>query len=166
MPHPVPDPVRDGQESVWSFPRPAVFEPTTRHIRIVFGGVVIAETRRALRAIETSHPPSYYIPPDDVLAGALRPAGGSGSVCEWKGAARYFDVAAGGRLAPRAAWSYPAPTPGFAAIRDHVAFYAGPMDECTVDGERVTPQEGAFYGGWITSHVAGPFKGPAGTMGW
>ena len=160
-----PDPVRPGQESVWRYPRPAIAEPTAAHIRIELSGVVIAETRRAARTLETSHPPSYYIPPDDIAPGVLVPAEGT-SFCEWKGHARYFDVVAGGERRPRAAWSYPAPTPPFAMLRDHVAFYAAAMEACFVDGERVEPQPGGFYGGWITSKVAGPFKGVPGSRFW
>lgn len=159
-----PDPVRPGQESVWDYPRPAVAERTARHTVIELGGTVIADTHRAVRTLETSHPPSYYIPPDDVAPGVLVPAAGA-SVCEWKGHARYFDVVAGGERRARAAWSYPKPTPGFAILRDHVAFYAAAM-VCWVDGERVVPQPGGFYGGWITSAVAGPFKGVPGSTFW
>ncbi len=165
MPPVTPDPIRPGQESVWDYPRPAIAEPTTVRIRIELGGIVIAETSRAIRTLETSHPPSYYIPPDDIAPGVLVPAGGS-SFCEWKGDARYFDVVAGGQRRERAAWSYPSPTPSFAILRDHVAFYAAAMDACFVDGERVVPQPGGFYGGWITSKVAGPFKGIAGSRLW
>ena len=162
---PAPDPAPPGGESVWAFPRPAVLQPARQHLRVEFGGVVVAETVRGFRVIETSHPPTYYLPPDDVTPGCLEPAEGA-SLCEWKGGARYFDVVASGRRAPRAAWSYPAPSAAFAAIRDHVAFYAGPMDACLVDGERVVAQPGGFYGGWITAGVSGPFKGGPGTQGW
>jgi uncharacterized protein (DUF427 family) len=160
-----PDPVVPGQESVWNYPRPAVAEPTTAHIVVVLGGLIVADTRRAMRTLETSHPPSYYLPPDDIAPGFLLPVAGS-SFCEWKGHASYFDVVAGGQLRERAAWSYPDPTPAFAALRDHVAFYAAAMDECLVDGERVIPQPGGFYGGWITSSVTGPFKGVRGSRFW
>jgi uncharacterized protein (DUF427 family) len=132
---------------------------------IRFGGRVIADTRRALRVLETSHPPVYYLPPADIDPTALRAATGS-SFCEWKGRARYHDVVSGGSVAARAAWSYDAPSAAFAAIAGHLAFYAGPMDECRVDGELVVPQPGGFYGGWITSRVVGPFKGEPGTSGW
>ena len=160
-----PDPIGEGQESVWDYPRPAIAEATLRHIVIELGGVVIADTRGAVRTLETSHPPSYYIPRADILDGVLTPAAGS-SFCEWKGDARYFDVATGGKMRERAAWSYPSPTPGFAMLRDHVAFYAAAMDACWVDGERVTPQPGGFYGGWITRQVVGPFKGVPGSRYW
>ena len=162
---PQPDPVAAGQESVWSFPRPAIAEPTTAHILITHGGMTVADTRAAVRTLETSHPPSYYIPPADIAAGRLRRASGS-SFCEWKGAAIYWDVVFGDLVLPRVGWSYPNPTPAFEALRDHIAFYAGPFDRCSVDGETVIPQAGAFYGGWITSRLAGPFKGGPGTLGW
>ena len=115
--------------------------------------------------LETSHPPNYYLPPDDISTGVLERTG-SGSYCEWKGRAHYFDVRAGGRVEPDAAWAYESPSPAFAPIQDHVAFYAGRMDACFVDDELVVPQPGGFYGGWITSTVAGPFKGGPGSRGW
>ena len=160
-----PDPIRPGQESVWAYPRPAVAEPAAAIIRVGLGGVTIAQTRRAVRTLETSHPPSSYIPPDDIAPGVLIPAEGS-SFCEWKGRARYFDVVAGAERRERAAWFYPDPTPPFAMLRDHVAFYAAAMNACYVDGERIVPQPGGFYGGWITSTVAGRFKGVAGSRYW
>lgn len=162
---PQPEPIAPGQESVWRYPRPAIAEPSDRHVRIVHRGVIVAETRRAVRTLETSHPPSWYLPPADVTSGLLRPSPRR-SFCEWKGDARYWHLAFDNDLLRDVAWSYPAPTPAFAALRDHVAFYAGPLDECTVDGEQVTPQPGGFYGGWITADLAGPFKGVPGSMGW
>nr|WP_240500009.1 DUF427 domain-containing protein [Sphingomonas montana] len=165
MLHPVPTPPRPGQESVWDYPRPPIAERSARHVRIVHHGVVVADTHRAVRTLETSHPPTWYIPPDDIAPGLLHAASG-GSFCEWKGHARYHDVVVGDVRLAAVGWSYPAPTPGFAALRDHVAFYAAPFDGCFVDGERVVPQPGGFYGGWITSDVAGPFKGIAGSRFW
>jgi uncharacterized protein (DUF427 family) len=162
---PRPDPPGPGQESVWSYPRPAVCEPSPAHIVIVHRGVIVADTRASIRTLETSHPPSYYIPPADIAPGLLRRASGA-SVCEWKGAAAYWDVVIGDLVLPRAGWSYPNPSPGFASLRDHVAFYAAPFDRCGVDGEAVTPQAGGFYGGWITRALAGPFKGVPGSHGW
>lgn len=159
------DPVKPGQESVWDFPRPPVAHRTAVHIVIELGAVTIVDSRRAVRTLETSHPPSYYVPPDDVAAGVLVPAAGT-SFCEWKGSARYFDVIAGGERRERAAWAYPDPTPGFAMLRDHVAFYAAAINVCRVDGEAAVPQPGGFYGGWITSAVAGPFKGIPGSRFW
>lgn len=155
-----------GQESVWDYTRPPRLEPTPRRVRVVLGGVTIADTRRALRVLETSHPPTYYVPPEDVLWEYLEAAPGSGSMCEWKGAARYFSVTAGGRRAHRAAWSYPDPAPAFRALKDHVAFYAAQMDACFVDDEQARPQPGGFYGGWVTPDVVGPFKGAPGSEGW
>jgi len=162
---PTPDPIAPGQESVWSYPRPAIAEPTAAHIVIQHGGLVVAETRRAVRTLETSHPPTYYIPIADIRAGALRRAPGS-SFCEWKGDAIYWDVVLDMEVLPRVGWSYPNPTPPFAALRDHIAFYAAPFDRCTVDGADVIPQPGGFYGGWITPSVAGPFKGGLGSRFW
>jgi uncharacterized protein (DUF427 family) len=162
---PVPDPVRPGQESVWDYPRPPRVEPVDARVTIELGGERIVDTRDVVRVLETSHPPVYYLPIAAFADGALTPATGS-SFCEFKGAARYLSVHGGGRTAERAAWNYPSPSPGFEVLRDRVAVYAGPMDACTVDGERVTPQPGSFYGGWVTSNLAGPFKGAPGSMGW
>jgi uncharacterized protein (DUF427 family) len=152
-------------ERVADYPRPPRLEPSTRRVRIVLGGETIADTTAAFRVLETTHPPSWYLPPAAFAPGVLRPAPGQ-SFCEWKGVARYWTLAAGGRVADRAGWSYPAPTGAFGPIRDHVAVYAGAMDSCFVDDEKVTPQPGGFYGGWITSDVEGPFKGGPGTAGW
>ncbi|MEZ4770464.1 MAG: DUF427 domain-containing protein [Caldilineales bacterium] len=154
-----------GQESVWDYPRPPRVEPTPKSIQVVFNGVLIADTVRAQRVLETSHPPVYYLPPDDIQMQYLVPTAGR-SLCEWKGHASYFTVVVGDAVAENAAWYYPRPNPPFAAIKGHVAFYAGPMDGCYVDGERVTPQPGDFYGGWITRDIVGPFKGEPGTRGW
>lgn len=161
----VPDPVAPGQESVWSYPRPAVVEPSTRRLRIVHRGLVIAVTQRSMRVLETSHPPTYYFPRDDVGSTILQQSSRR-SVCEWKGGAIYFDVVVQGEILPDAAWSYPDPSPAFGVLRDFVAFYAWPFDSCFVDDERVKPQPGNFYGGWITPDVVGPFKGEPGTRFW
>lgn len=154
-----------GQESVWDYPRPPRVEPSTERLEVRLGGLVVARTDQSLRVLETSHPPAYYLPLTAFADGALRPASGS-SNCEWKGEAAYYDVVTPTRTAPRAAWTYPRPTPGFEELAGHVAVMPGLMDSCTVDGEAVIPQEGGFYGGWITARVVGPFKGAPGTWGW
>jgi uncharacterized protein (DUF427 family) len=154
-----------GQESAWDYPRPPRLERSHRRVRVTFAGRLLVDTTAAWRVLETSHPPTWYLPPGDMDATMIEPAEGS-SWCEWKGHARYWTVRAAGRVAVRAGWSYPDPLPGFAPIRDHVAFYAGPMDECRVDDMLVTPQPGGFYGGWITPDVTGPFKGGPGSRGW
>jgi uncharacterized protein (DUF427 family) len=152
-------------ESVWDYPRPPALELVSRPITIIFGGVTVARTQAAYRVLETSHPPVYYLPPEAFIAGSLEPAPGA-SFCEWKGEAVYWTLLAGGKRAERAGWSYPQPTPRFAAIRDHVAVYAGRMDRCLIGDEVVTPQPGGFYGGWITKDLQGPFKGGPGSAGW
>ena len=162
---PQPAPAGQDQESVWAYPRPAIAEPTARRLRIVHRGVTVAETVNGVRTLETSHPPTYYFPRQDVNPAVLRPVDHR-SFCEWKGWAAYYDVEVAGERAPAAAWSYPAPTAGFVLLKDHLAFYAAPFDDCTVDGEQVTPQPGGFYGGWITSREAGPFKGVPGSQFW
>lgn len=162
---PIPIKPGPGQESVWDYPRPPRIEPVSSLIEVHFGGVVIARSHRCHRVLETSHPPVYYIPREDVQMQYLRFRPGS-SFCEWKGQARYYSIVVGEAVAEDAAWCYPEPTPAFAAIRDALAFYAGRVEACLVDGERVTPQPGGFYGGWITSKIVGPFKGEPGTWGW
>ena len=152
-------------ENVQSYPRPPVIQVVPDLVRIEFSGAVLVETDKALRVIETHHAPTYYIPPDEWAEGALRPARGK-SYCEWKDTAHYWDVVWGDAVAERAAWSYPKPTPTFAAIRDHVAVYAGQMQACWVGDHRVRPQPGAFYGGWITTNLRGIVKGGPGTENW
>ncbi len=160
-----PEPVRPGEESVWDYPRPPALERVTKRIRIVFNGQVIADSTSAWRVLETSHPPVYYLPPSDLRLEHLERAAGM-SWCEWKGVAQYWTVRVGDAAAERVGWSYPDPVARFEALRDHIAFYAGPMDSCTVDGVEVEPQPGGFYGGWITPEIRGPFKGGPGTAGW
>lgn len=153
------------QESVWDYPRPPRLEREVRPVRIEFDGLVVADSARAWRVLETSHPPTYYIPREDIAPEALRPAGGS-SFCEWKGQAAYWDVMGKEQIARKAAWSYPAPTAPFAEIAGAVAFFCAAMDACSVDDAHATPQPGGFYGGWITPWVVGPFKGGPGSHGW
>lgn len=154
-----------GQESVWDYPRPPRVEPTDRRVRVVHAGHTLADTTAAHRVLETSHPPNYYIPPADVDTNVLHKVGG-GTVCEWKGRATYYDVVLGDETTERAVWTYDNPTPDFASIAGCFCFYPAAFDACYVDDEKARPQSGAFYGGWITSDVVGPFKGSAGTMFW
>ena len=152
-------------ESVWDYPRPPATEPCARRVRIELGGVIVVDSSSALRVLETSHPPTIYVPPADIAPGCIEPAAGS-SFCEWKGVASYLDVAGGRRRAARAAWTYRDPVPAYAALRDHVAFYPSRMDACWLDDEVVQCQAGDFYGGWVTANLRGPFKGGPGTAGW
>ncbi len=154
-----------GQESVWDYPRPPRLEAVSAHISIIFAEIKIADTTKAYRVLETSHPPVYYLPPNDISMEYLTPSAGQ-SFCEWKGVAKYHNLTVNGKTAPKVAWYYPQPTPDFQAIANYIAFYASPMDACYVDGEKVTPQPGGFYGGWITGNIVGPFKGESGTWGW
>jgi len=150
---------------VWEYPRPPRLEETDRRVEVIFGGVTLACTRRARRVLERSHPPVYYIPTEDIGMEHLAPSDAT-SFCEWKGRARYYDVAGGGRAEERAAWFYPQPTPRFRELTGYVAFYPSKMDACWVDGDKVEAQPGDFYGGWITPDIVGPFKGGPGTQGW
>lgn len=154
-----------GQESVWDYPRPPRLEPVKERLRVTFAGETIAETRDGYRVLETSHPPVYYFPPSDVRLDLLVASHGR-SFCEFKGVACYLSLDVRGVRAERAAWSYPDPTDSFRAIADFPAFYASRVDACWVGDERVQAQAGDFYGGWITSRIVGPFKGPPGTRGW
>ncbi|REC53771.1 DUF427 domain-containing protein [Rhodosalinus sediminis] len=151
-------------ENVQDYPRPPALEPVAERLVVRLGGAVVADTRHGYRVLETHHAPTYYIPRADVRA-ALQPAHGR-SLCEWKGQARYFDVAAGGATAPRAAWTYERPTPRFRPIAGHLAFYAGAMEACFVGDAPVRPQPGDFYGGWVTDNLRGRAKGAPGTEGW
>jgi uncharacterized protein (DUF427 family) len=155
----------DGRLRVADFPRPPAIEPERRMIVIVLGGVTIAETRAAWRILETTHPPTYYLPPDAFVPGSVL-IGQRRSHCEWKGTATYVTLHGGRKTEVDAGWFYPDPTPPYAALRGHIAVYAGRMDACYVGEERVTPQPGGFYGGWITPELIGPFKGAPGTEWW
>jgi uncharacterized protein (DUF427 family) len=152
-------------ESVWDYPRPPRVEPSDELVEVELGGRVVASTRTSWRVLETSHPPTYYLPRASFRPGVLRPATGR-TWCEWKGQAGYFDLVAGDVEAERAAWTYELPSPGFEVLAGAVAVMPALVDRCTVDGEVVEPQPGGFYGGWITSRVVGPFKGGPGTTGW
>lgn len=155
-----------GQESVWDYPRPPLLERSAKHVEIRSDDVLLAGTSDAYRVLETSHPPTWYLPADSFAPGVLVPAGGRGSVCEWKGAAVYWDVVLpDGGVLPAEGWSYPRPTSAFVPITSYVTVYARTL-ECFVDGERVRPQPGGFYGGWVTDEIVGPFKGGPGSMGW
>lgn len=154
-----------GQESVWDYPRPPRLEELTKHVQIVFNGVTLADTRRPQRVLETSHPPVYYISPEDIQMQYLHKTS-RGSWCEWKGQAGYYTVTVESKEIVNAAWFYPNPNQVFEAIKDYVAFYPSQMDACYVDGELVQSQPGDFYGGWITKDIVGPFKGGIGTWGW
>lgn len=154
-----------GQESVWDYPRPPRLESFSGHIRIVHNEEIIVDTNKAYRLLETSHPPVYYIPPQDVKMELLK-VNPRNSFCEFKGRAVYYDLHSGGEVKVQAAWYYPDPSGQYAALKDHLAFYAHKVDACYVNDEKVQAQEGDFYGGWITSKIVGPFKGGAGTWGW
>jgi uncharacterized protein (DUF427 family) len=153
-----------GQESVWDYPRPPRLERVPKRIRVLLEGAAVADTGRALRVLETSHPPVYYLPREHVRMELLEESARRSS-CEWKGQARYFTLRQGPRLLRDVAWSYPEPTAPFRLLAGHLAFYLGPL-EGWVGDERARPQPGRFYGGWLTSRVAGPFKGEPGSEGW
>jgi uncharacterized protein (DUF427 family) len=158
-------PLQPGQESVWDYPRPPRLEPSQKHIQVIFNGIVIADTRRAKRILETSHPPVYYLPPEDVQMAYFHPTAHH-TYCEFKGAASYYTLTVGDKTVPNAAWYYPHPTAGYEGITNYIAIYSSHMDACYIDGERVQAQQGDFYGGWITKNIIGPFKGGPGTHGW
>ncbi len=162
---PTPIKPKPGEESVWDYPRPPKIEDFNKHIRIVHNGITIADTNRAKRVLETSHPPVYYLPPEDVKTELLSTADNH-SFCEWKGTANYYHLNAGDKQVRYACWYYPEPVPKFAELKDYMAFYAQKMDECYIDDELVIPQPGKFYGGWITKNIVGPFKGEEGSDGW
>lgn len=154
------------KENVWDYPRPPRIEPVDRHVRVVLGGETIAESDRALRVLETSSPPTIYIPREDVREDLLIDVDAVQTECEWKGTASYVHAEAGGKRANRVAWHYPEPKEGFEQLRDHLAFYPRRVDAAYLDDEEVTPQPGAYYGGWITKEIEGPFKGESGSEGW
>lgn len=153
-----------GQESVWDYPRPPAVVVDQRRIEVRLGDLVIADSRQSYRVLETASPPTFYIAPQDVHVQLLEPCPGV-SVCEWKGVAQYWALRDPPRSPPAIGWSYPTPTHPFEAIAGYFSFYPG-LVECFVDGERVRPQPGEFYGGWVTGEIVGPFKGGAGTRHW
>ena len=165
LPRPEPLPVAPGQESVWDYPRPPRVEPVRNQVEVIFAGETIAVTLSALRVLETSHPPVYYVPPDAVFPGAVV-ANGRTSRCEFKGTASYLDATWKKQASADAAWTYLEPSPGYESLAGYVAFYPARVDVCLVDLQPVTPQPGGFYGGWVTPAVVGPFKGGPGTEGW
>lgn len=167
-PRPVPDPPDPpgpGQESVWDYPRPPAIEASDDHVVVEFAGRVVADSRRVLRVLETSHPPSYYVPRQDIDLDVLVPAA-LRTVCEFKGVASYADLVVGARRSSQACWWYASPVAGYESLAGTITFYPGRVDRCLVDGEVVRSGEGDFYGGWITSRVVGPFKGSAGSEWW
>jgi uncharacterized protein (DUF427 family) len=154
-----------GQESVWDYPRPPRLALDTRRVKVSAAGIAVADSRRAIRVLETASPPTFYLPPDDVDLSLLAPATG-GSTCEWKGRAAYWSLLLpDGTCLQSVAWSYPHPTPAFAAIAGWLSFYPARL-QCEVAGERVRSQPGGFYGGWVTDEIVGPYKGEPGTGHW
>ena len=157
---------RPGQESVWDYPRPPRHEASGRHVTVAFAGRPVADTRRAIRVLETSHPPTWYLPPEDLDGSALRLSAARPTVCEWKGVATYLDLLGPhGETGQAGGWRYDEPSDGFEAIAGYLSFMPA-IAECRIDGVLVRPQDGGFYGGWITDDVVGPFKGGPGTLGW
>jgi uncharacterized protein (DUF427 family) len=157
-------------ECVWDYPRPPRIEACTRHLEIIHRGIVLADTQQSFRILETSHPPVYYIPQQSIAMQWLQRSPSRSSFCEFKGSATYWSLhlpeELGNTDVADVAWSYASPTGQYLALKDHLAFYASRVESCFVDSEQVKAQAGDFYGGWITSHVIGPFKGPPGTRGW
>lgn len=152
-------------ESVWDYPRPPALEPHKGHVRIVHKGIILADSNKALRILETSHPPTYYLPLEDIQKQYLVPGFGR-SYCEWKGVAAYYKLVMEGEEIEKVGWYYANPKPRYVGLKDYVCFYASKLDDCLVNDEKVQFQEGDFYGGWITSNLKGPFKGGPGTFGW
>ena len=153
-------------ENVWEYPRPPAVAPCQRRVRVELGGEVLADSSHALRVLETSHPPTVYVPAADVRGDLLGPSSARATWCEFKGAARYLDATVGGKLYAAVGWTYPEPTSGYEALRDHIAFYPARVDAAWMGEEFVSAQASDFYGGWITADLVGPFKGPPGTLGW
>jgi uncharacterized protein (DUF427 family) len=162
---PNPIPPKPGQESVWDYPRPAILQDTNKHLKVICNGIILAETSRGKRVLETSHPPTYYFPPEDIKLEYLIETPKKG-LCEWKGRYQYYDIRIGDQYIQYAAWRYFDPTPDFLSMQEYYGFIAKFMDACYVNDELVTPQSGDFYGGWITADIVGPFKGEPGTMWW
>lgn len=163
------EPAGPGEESVWDFPRPPELRPAPAPVRVEHGGETIAGSGRALRMCETAGAPVYLIPPDDVNTSYLRETDYV-TVCEWKGAAVHYDVVTAAGTAAHAAFAYPDPLDDlgrdYGRIAGWVAFYPARVDACFVGSERVTPQPGGYYAGWVTRTLKGPVKGGPGSEGW
>ncbi len=166
MIHPQRIEPQPGQESVWDYPRPPRIERSPKQIKVIFNEITIADSCHTYRVLETSHPPVYYIPPEDIQMEYLEAVDLKRTFCEWKGLAGYYNLNVNRKKVIHAAWYYPQPTTAFSLIKDYIAFYPSKMDACYVDGELVKAQAGNLYGGWITQDIVGPFKGEAGTWGW
>ncbi len=163
---PKPEPVAPGQESVWDYPRPPLAQRIEDRILIEHAATTVADAPTAWKIMETASPPTYYIPITSITPGLLERGQGR-SWCEWKGRATYWDLhVPGAPVVEAAAWSYETPNPDFAMLKDHIAFYPGRVDRCTLAGEVVRAQPGHFYGGWITDAICGPFKGEPGSERW
>lgn len=166
MNHPERVEPKPGQESVWDYPRPPRLEKSPKQIKIIFNKIAIADSCNTYRVLETSHPPVYYIPPQDIKMNYLYPGNAQRSFCEWKGFASYYNLVVEEQQVVNAGWYYPMPTEYFEPIKNYIAFYPSKIDTCYVDGELVQAQAGDFYGGWITKDIVGPFKGSVGSWGW
>ena len=163
------DEPREGQESVWDYPRPPALVKLEQRVEVRAAEVLLARSEKCLRVLETASPPTIYIPPEDIDFAHLQGVGGS-SFCEWKGAAEYWALQEAREVrqppsSPPIGWSYPSPNPAFAELAGWLSFYPGRV-ACFIGGERVRPQDGGFYGGWVTDNIAGPWKGGPGTGGW
>ena len=153
-------------ENVWDYPRPPAVQAQPRRVRALLAGVLLADSTRALRVLETSHPPTIYIPAADVRTDLLEASPQPSSWCEFKGRARYLDAVIDGRRFAAVGWSYADPSPGYGALAGAISFYPGRLEAAWLDDELVVAQPGDFYGGWISSDLVGPFKGGPGTTGW
>ena len=156
----------DSMESVWDYPRPPAVEACEARVRVLLGDATLVDSRHAFRVLETSHPPTIYVPPRDVAMDLFTESERSPTFCEFKGRAHYLDVTVGERTVSAVAWTYRNPSFGYELLRDHLAFYADRVDEAWLDQQQVDAQESGFYGGWVTPDITGPFKGPPGTRGW
>jgi uncharacterized protein (DUF427 family) len=163
--HPKAIKPKPGQESVWDYPRPPALEKVNKTLVVEFAGRIIAETNRGFRVLETSHPPVYYFPLEDVDTDILTESS-LRTGCEWKGTGKYYHLQLNEKYSENAAWYYDKPKKRFREIKNYIAFYPDRVDACYVNGERITPQPGGFYGGWITQDIVGPFKGIDGSFGW
>ncbi len=155
---------QSGQESVWDYPRPPAIQQDSRKVVVKAGGIEIAASGNAVRMLETASPPVFNLPPADIKLEYLRSAAG-GSMCEWKGVATYYDIIIKETVIPKAAWAYLKPFEGYESIAEYLSFFPGKV-KCYVGDEEVKPQEGNFYGGWVTKEIVGPWKGDPGTGNW
>lgn len=106
---------------------PITITPNPQHVRVIFNGRIVADTRRALTLREASYPPVHYIPREDIEMAVLERTTHA-THCPYKGDASYFSLKVDGRVSENAIWSYEEPYAAVGSIKEHLAFYPNRVD--------------------------------------